>query len=56
MLFDLKRTVVEEYNVAKVRQVVMLRDSNDKYDSEAIKLRFGRKLLVKEAVKTAEHS
>ena len=48
-------TLVEKYKVAKVRQAVLLRDSNDKYVSGAdIKLRSGRKWQVEEAVKSAE--
>ena len=48
-------SLVEEYKVAKVRQAVMLRDSNDKYVSGAgIKLRSGRKWQVEEAVNLAE--
>ena len=48
-------SLVEKYKVAKVRQVVKLRDSNDKYVSGAgIKPRSGRKWQVEEAVNLTE--
>ena len=44
--------LVKEYEIANVRQAIMLRDSNDKYVCETgIQLRPGRKWQREEAIK-----
>lgn len=51
------RSVVEEFKVCRVRQVMMLRDCRDAKVSKAgVEVRTGRKWRAQEAVTTAEAS